>query len=103
MPAAALHQVYIRCTYCGNTQVAPPPPASAWIAQHQAIVKSSVDMAGPWNKIASNISSFATIGYVLFIGTVILVGIILALVRGVRDHFDPATPPTPPARLAPRK
>jgi hypothetical protein len=83
MPTAALHEVYIRCRYCGHTQATPPPPPSAWIAQHQAIVKSSLDVSGPWHKAAASMSSFAILAYVLFVGGMILVGIILAIVRGV--------------------
>lgn len=45
MPAPALDQVYVTCSYCGHLDVAPPPLAQAWLAHHYEIVREPTRQA----------------------------------------------------------
>ncbi len=86
MPVAPLGEVYVKCRFCEHVQAAPPPPAHAWIAQHQKVVGQHLGQNGPWIRFANKFNSLAIMGYVLFVGGLIVVGIIMAIVQAIRGN-----------------
>lgn len=70
MPAVPLNQVYVTCPYCGHVGVAPPPPPSAWLAQHHELVKGPTRTAAQ----VSRINSIVFFTWVLLIGGTMFVG-----------------------------
>lgn len=72
MPAATLAQVHVHCPYCGQVQVAPPPPPSAWLAQHHELIREPTRIAAQVNRV----STFVALLWVALIGAMILLGIV---------------------------
>ena len=79
MPAASLDQVYVTCPYCGLVAVAPPPPASAWLAQHHELVREPTRIAAQMNRLGT----WMVLGWVMLICAGILVGFVKQILRAL--------------------
>jgi hypothetical protein len=79
LPPVPLGAAVVHCTYCKTAQAAPAAPGHAWVAENHRRVAPIY----AYQRVTALITKWSVIAYVVFLGGILVVGLLSLAVSAV--------------------